>query len=55
MTTVDAVAKKLAEKKHRGMQGNYVKFFAMIGTSIVTMFFLMYLHSYQILDHAWFS
>ncbi|KAI9130227.1 DUF305 domain-containing protein [Acaryochloris sp. CCMEE 5410] len=37
------------------MQGSYVKFFAMIGTSIVTMFFLMYLHSYQILDHAWFS
>lgn len=27
----------------------------MIGTSIVVMFFLMYLHSYQILDHAWFS
>ncbi|KAI9130241.1 DUF305 domain-containing protein [Acaryochloris sp. CCMEE 5410] len=37
------------------MQGNYIKFFAMIGTSIVTMFFLMYLHSYQILDHARFS
>ncbi|PZD71008.1 hypothetical protein C1752_08450 [Acaryochloris thomasi RCC1774] len=37
------------------MQGSYIKFFAMIGTSIVTMFFLMYLHSYQILDHAWFS
>lgn len=27
----------------------------MIGTSIVVMFFLMYLHSYQILEHAWFS
>ncbi|MEL6881049.1 MAG: DUF305 domain-containing protein [Cyanobacteria bacterium J06607_10] len=37
------------------MQGSYAKFFAMIGTSIVVMFFLMYLHSYQILDHAWFS
>ncbi len=37
------------------MSGSYVKFFAMIGTSIVVMFFLMYLHSYQILDHAWFS
>ena len=36
-------------------QGSYLKFFAMIGTSMVTMFFLMYLHSYQILDHAWFS
>jgi hypothetical protein len=27
----------------------------MIGTSMVVMFFLMYLHSYQILDHARFS
>lgn len=27
----------------------------MIGTSIVVIFFLMYLHSYQLLDHAWFS
>jgi len=27
----------------------------MIGTSIVVMFFLMYLHSYQIIGHAWFS
>lgn len=35
--------------------GSYGKFFAMIGTSIVVMFFLMYLHSYQLLDHAWFS
>lgn len=38
-----------------GMQGSYARYFAMIGTSIVVMFFLMYLHSYQILDHAWFS
>lgn len=42
-------------RQHKGMQGNYIKFLAMIGTSIVVMFFLMYLHSYQILDHAWFS
>lgn len=35
--------------------GNYRKFLAMIGTSIVVMFFLMYLHSYQLLGHAWFS
>ena len=34
---------------------NYVKFFAMIATSMVVMYFLMYLNSYQILDHAWFS
>ncbi len=42
-------------KRHNEMSGNYVKFLAMIGTSIVTMFFLMYLHSYKILAHAWFS
>ena len=35
--------------------GSYIRFFAMIGTSMVVMFFLMYLHSYQLLDHAWFS
>lgn len=34
---------------------SYVRFFAMIATSMVVMFFLMYLNSYQILDHAWFS
>ena len=38
-----------------GSHMSYKKFFAMIATSIVVMFFLMYVHSYQILDHAWFS
>ena len=42
-------------EKHENSSGNYRRFFLMIGTSAVTMFFLMYLHSYQILDHAWFS
>ncbi len=37
------------------MPSSYIRFFAMIGTSIVVMFFLMYLHSYQIIDHARFS
>jgi hypothetical protein len=40
------------------MQSNgnsYLRFFAMIATSATAMFFLMYLNSYQILDHAWFS
>ncbi len=32
-----------------------MKFFAMIGTSMFVMFFLMYLNSYQIFDHFWFS
>ncbi len=33
----------------------YSRFFAMIGTAMIAMFLLMYTHSYQILDHAWFS
>lgn len=33
----------------------YLRFTAMITTSMVVMFFLMYLHSYDILAHAWFS
>ncbi len=37
------------------MTVSWAKFAAMIGTSMVAMFFLMYLNSYQILDHAWFS
>jgi len=37
------------------MSSSYVRYFAMIGTSIVVMFFLMYLHSYQLIDHARFS
>lgn len=33
----------------------YLRFMAMIGTSMAVMFLLMYLNSYQIFDHAWFS
>lgn len=40
---------------NQSSHGSYTKFFAMIATSIVAMFFLMYVHSYQLLDHAWFS
>ncbi|NND44203.1 MAG: DUF305 domain-containing protein [Xanthomonadales bacterium] len=36
-------------------QGSYRRFFAMIGTSMVAMFFLMYLHSYLLIEHARFS
>lgn len=35
--------------------GSYKRFFAMIAASMAAMFLLMYLNSYQILDHAWFS
>lgn len=38
-----------------GTMGSYKKFFAMIGTSMVLMYVLMYLNSYDILGHAWFS
>jgi len=33
----------------------YLRFAAMIATSIVVMYVLMYLHSYLIIEHAWFS
>lgn len=42
-------------ENHQGTHGSYTKFFAMIGTSMVAMFFLMYLNSYEILGHARFS
>jgi FlaA1/EpsC-like NDP-sugar epimerase len=41
------------ENDHK--QGSYVRFFAMIATSMIAMFILMYLNSYQIIDHARFS
>ena len=40
---------------NQNTHGSYTKFFAMIGTSMVAMFFLMYLNSYEIIGHAWFS
>jgi len=36
-------------------KGNYGHFFLMIGTSMVLMYLLTYLNSYNILDHFWFS
>ena len=36
-------------------KGHYGIFFAMVGTSMVLMYFLTYLNSYDILGHAWFS
>lgn len=35
--------------------GSYTRFALMILTSMVVMFCLMYLHSYRLLEHAWFS
>jgi hypothetical protein len=42
-------------EQNHNKKGNYLRFFAMVGTSMVIMYFLMYLNSYQILDHAHFS
>lgn len=44
-----------SQGEHDHNQGSYIRFLAMIATSMLVMFFLMYLHSYQLLDHAWFS
>ncbi len=43
------------EQQNNGSPVSYLRFFAMIGTSMIIMYLLMYLNSYQILDHAWFS
>ncbi len=40
---------------NHGSHGSYRRFFAMIGTSAVAMFALMYLHSYELIGHARFS
>lgn len=42
-------------EQNHNKQGSYLRFFAMIGTAMVIMYFLMYLNSYQILEHARFS
>jgi hypothetical protein len=49
------MAKHMTGKKTHHAHKPYVRFFMMIGTSMIVMFLLMYLHSYQVLDHAWFS
>ncbi len=45
----------VSDDKQRSLGHTYGRFAAMIATSMVVMFVLMYLHSYQLLDHAWFS
>lgn len=45
----------MEEKNNQSSFSPYVKFFVMIFTSMTAMFFLMYTHSYLILEHAWFS
>jgi hypothetical protein len=42
-------------EKGQNNKKKYGKFFAMIATSMIAMFLLMYTHSYQVIDHFWFS
>ncbi len=43
------------ENKNQTKSGKYGLFFGMIGTSMVLMYFLTYLNSFQIFGHTWFS
>ncbi len=38
-------------KRAKLEETHYLKFFAMNGTFMIPMFFFMYTHSYQIIDH----
>ncbi len=42
-------------EQNQKYRGNYLRLLAMVGTSMVVMYFLTYLNSYQIIDHFWFS
>ncbi len=44
----------MEHKNHKTMEGSYLKFAAMIGTSTVVMLILMYLNTYAF-DHIFFS
>ncbi|HSH05756.1 MAG TPA: DUF305 domain-containing protein [Anaerolineae bacterium] len=43
------------ENDKNSQKVSYLRFFGMIGSSMVIMYLLMYLNSAQVLDHAWFS
>jgi hypothetical protein len=47
----------MAQKHDNGTSPSspYLRFAAMIASSMVVMFGLMYLHSYKLIEHAWFS
>ena len=45
----------MEKQQDQNSRAKYLKFLAMIATSIVVMYFLTYLNSYQIIEHAWFS
>lgn len=54
-TTHQSFGNQNHARQHQNMGGSYLKFFTMIAVSTVTMFILMYVNSYQVFDHAWFS
>lgn len=52
---ISAAKQENTINKDSGNPVSYLRFFAMIGTSMVFMYILTYVNSYQILDHFWFS
>lgn len=54
MAAKDSSHNKMDKDKHQMMQGSYARFGAMVGTSTIVMFILMYLNTYA-LDHIYFS
>lgn len=53
--TTSTAAQINDSRKGSGDGVSYWRFFAMVGLSMIIMYFLTYTNSYQILDHAWFS
>ena len=54
MEAKDTSHNKMDKDKHQMMSGSYARFGAMIATSTIVMFGLMYLNTYA-LDHVFFS
>lgn len=50
----DTTLNKMEKDEHQMMSGSYARFGAMVGTSTIVMFGLMYLNTYA-LDHVFFS
>jgi hypothetical protein len=54
ITKKDETEHKMGKDKHPMTSGSYARFGAMVGTSTIVMFGLMYLNTYA-LDHVYFS
>jgi FlaA1/EpsC-like NDP-sugar epimerase len=55
MEQSEKMTRQKETEESKKQQRNYLKFLAMIGTSIIVMYLLTYLNSYDILAHARFS